>query len=196
MSIGVTFDFDSEAFEEDGRRLSSEFPKATAKAVNNTAAEVLAGLTQVIDLNVNDPTDFTRDAFASTSARPGWEPSATVYVKDEQGEYLRYLFEGGVLVEPGGILVPGSGAKLDRHGNFPAGYLETVEANGGWWMTNRKGLEGLYVRNAWGNVEAIALQTTHVRYEKKADFHAEVAAIVERELPGRLQDAFEVTFGK
>lgn len=97
--------------------------------------------------------------------------------------------------EPGGVLGPGSGADLDRHGNFPDGYLEMVEANGGWWMTTRAGLKGLFVRNAYGKIEAVAIETNRVRYEKKADFGGEVSAIVAKELPQQLADAFEATFG-
>lgn len=194
--LGITVEIDSQAFEEDVRKLSSEFPKAAAKAIDATADAVLEGLTQVIDRTVDNPTEFTRDAFAATAARRSSKrPSATVYVKDEQGEYLRYLFEGGTLTKPGGVLVPGRGARLDRHGNFPDGYLEMVEATGGWWMTTRAGLKGLFVRNAYGQIEAIAIETRQVRYEKQVDFHDEVAAVVERELPKQLADAFAETFG-
>ncbi|MHA6685369.1 hypothetical protein [Mesorhizobium sp. A556] len=68
-----------------------------------------------------------------------------------------------------------------------------VEANGGWWMQTHNGMEGLYVRNAYGGIEAIALRVNRVRYEAKADFPVE--AIVAEELPKKLADAFEATFG-
>ena len=196
MTLRVTFEVDAAAFEEDLKAVSSAFPKAVAKALNSTADKVLEELTQLIDETVDNPTEFTRDAFEATKARSGKSPTATVFVKDAQEEYLRYIFEGGVRTEPGGVLVPGSGAELDRYGNFPVGYLEMVEANGGWWMTTRAGMQGLFVRNAYGKVEAIAIETRRVRYDKKADFTATVAAIVEKELPRQLADAFEATFGK
>lgn len=194
--LGITIEIDNQAFEEDVRKLAAEFPKAAARAVNATADKVLEGLVEVIDRTVDNPTAFTLDAFAATSAsRSSKQPSATVYVKDEQAEYLRYLFEGGTLTKPGGVLVPGRGAQLDRHGNFPDGYLEMVETTGGWWMTTRAGLKGLFVRNAHGEIEAIAIETRKLRYEKKADFHDEVAAVVKKELPRQLADAFKATFG-
>lgn len=89
-----------------------------------------------------------------------------------------------------------TGARLDAHGNFPGGYLEMVEANGGWWMTTLGGLEGLFVRNAYGKIEAIALHVRQVRYDKRADFPTEISAIVGRELTKAPDKALDDTFGE
>ncbi|WP_394887999.1 hypothetical protein ACG873_23275 [Mesorhizobium sp. AaZ16] len=63
-------------------------------------------------------------------------------------------------------------------------------------MTTCAETQGLITRNAYGRIEAIAIEVNRVGYDKKADFGGEVPAIVEKELPKQIADAFEATFGR
>jgi hypothetical protein len=197
--FGIEFDArkGSEEYYDRIRKIGIELEKAAAAAVNDTADEVLRGLRVQISESLDDPTDFTLDAFAATKARPGGSPAAQIYVKPEQYSYLKYQMEGGV--EHGGgryddliggdMLVPGRGADLDEHGNFPSGYLESVEANGGWWMKTRSGRPGLFRRNPYGKIEAIALATDGIVYKRRLVVDDEVEETVNEVLPEALGKA-------
>lgn len=194
LRIDVEYRQASEDFGERVRHLEPELRKATAKAVNETADAVLQGLVPVIEEAFDEPTDFTLDAFAATKARPTREPSALVYMKDEQYSYLKYHIEGGARtgggkydhLVTGGVVVPGSGAELDEHGNFPDSYIEFAEANGGWWMTTRGGDMGLFRRDANGNVEAVAIVTDKVVYRRRLAVGESIRKIVEEVLPEKV----------
>ncbi len=196
IKIDVEYRKGSEEYYARLRKLAPQLQEAAARAVNETADAVLEGLVPVIDESFEDPTDFTLDAFAATKARPGRSPSATVYMKDEQHSYLRHHIDGGVrrgggryddLV--GGVIVPGRGAVLDDHGNFPSGYLEFVEANGGWWMRTRAGHAGLFQRTPYGKVVAIAIATDGVVHKRRLVVDEPIEKIVADVLPGKLAEA-------
>lgn len=71
LGIDVEYRRGSEEYNARLRKLVPDLQKAAAKAVNETADEVLKGLVPVIEESLENPTEFTLDAMAATKARPG-----------------------------------------------------------------------------------------------------------------------------
>lgn len=203
MAPRITITADTTAFDADaqellGRALPSEVKGAVNKAARATVTELKKKLVEVFDR----PNAFTLNAFAVLPAdsKAGSDTvSALIYVRPQQAEYLSLQIDGGVraagdyATTTTGPLVPGKGAKLDRYGNLPRGYLARVEATGdAWWGTTPTGLRGLWRRSKDGAVEAVAVIVPEVQLQPRFDFDGIIEAVAPRALESAVEDALRV----
>lgn len=124
-------------------RLGASAPAALADAINHTAFQSRQALQREVESVFDNPTSFTKNAFAVQQARPGDTPEGSVFVKDmKQGKRApvdwfepqvfggdRPLKDSEVKLRAMGILpdgmyaVPGSGARLNANGNISSQHV-------------------------------------------------------------------------
>lgn len=124
-------------------RLGTSAPAALADAINHTAFQSRIALQQEVESVFDNPTSFTKNAFAVDRARPGQEPAGSVFVKDTaQGKHApvdwfepqvfggdRALKDSEKKLQAMGILpagmyaVPGGGARLNANGNVASQHV-------------------------------------------------------------------------
>jgi hypothetical protein len=118
------------------RELSKDFnhfqrqqiPFINALALTRIAQNVEAAQTAALPNVFNNPTPFTRKGVAIIPARKS-APTATVYIRDIQAQYLLPHQQGGrqVLGSKRGILAPRN-VGLNAYGNLPRSKLATLKA--------------------------------------------------------------------
>lgn len=124
-------------------KLGSMAPAALADAINHTAHQSRIALRAETESVFDNPTNFTKNAFAVQQARPGQEVAGSVFVKDtKQGKHAAVdwfepqVFGGGrplkdseqklrkMGILPAGMYtVPGRGAKLNSNGNISSQHV-------------------------------------------------------------------------
>lgn len=108
-------------------RLSSQYRFAVAMALTETARTVAKRLPEKAEQDLDKPTPFTLRGFFSERATKA-DLTATVGVKDQQAQYLRYQIYGGDRYPNRKALkLPGEIA-LDKHGNIPRNQLRRLIA--------------------------------------------------------------------
>lgn len=184
---------DGAGFQEETDRLVGDLRRAQARALNATAARVLEGLRFSMEEHLDKPTQQTLDGLYATKARPVRNSSVEVGVKPEVAEYLHYSVFGGTLTD---VVIPTKDTPLDRHGNFRPGYLDLVEAGGGFWRVARSGVPTLFEPDGAGGIRAVAFRVERVDYEPRWPFEDETEALVARILPEEVENAFAAVLGE
>lgn len=131
------------------QHLGQDFGKALAMGINKTAETMIERQRLEMQQKIKaGPVPFTLNAHGLFKATPA-RPSALVFVKDKQAEYLKSPTQG----EPYSGLMPGDAARLNQYGNI---------------INKKKGVEGLKaksrnagefvgkVRGMWGRWARIA----------------------------------------
>lgn len=177
-------------YEADSARLVQEARRAAVRASNAIAGEISEGMREVLERDLDRPTDKTLDAFTTVDAR-GTAGSAAVVLRHEQAEYLWKVFYGGVERD---VVVPFRNSKMDRHGNFPRGYLASVEASGGFWKTTDSGVRTLFQRDGMGGLEAVAFRAERVNYRPIIDLEEEIRSIHDEVAEEQASKAFDKVF--
>lgn len=100
-----------------------QIPFTVSKAVNAVAQDAVKAGTASIPLKFDRPNAFTQKALTFEPATKS-NPTATVYAKDRQAEYLKYQEDGGTRADVKGrpVLFP-EAVKLNASGNIPKGYV-------------------------------------------------------------------------
>lgn len=96
------------------RKQKKHIPQATADAVNETAKKVIKALKVQTEKKLDRPKSTTINAYAMSRANAKY-PDATVFVKDIQAKYLKYVIDGGV---DRNVAVPTPNAPMDNYGNI------------------------------------------------------------------------------
>lgn len=196
-------------------RLSSQYRFAVAMALTETARTVAKRLPEKAEQDLDKPTPFTLRGFFSERATKA-DLTATVGVKDQQAQYLRYQILGGVRRPARKALKLPEEVALDVHGNIPRRTVRDLiaRASAGRRATakqaRRLGVSakvdlmygdpqdgrppGVYKRVMAGGVERlvpiILFPRTTATYRKRFDFENEVRRIVQREFDGALRRAW------
>ena len=131
------------------QHLGQDFGKALALGINKTAETLIERQRLEMQQKIKaGPVPFTLNAHGMFKATPS-RPSALVFVKDKQAEYLKHPAQGN----PYSGLIPGDAARLNQYGNI---------------ISKEKGVEGLKgkgrnagefigkVRGMWGRWARIA----------------------------------------
>ncbi len=177
LSIDVTSDLGT---------LDGDLRRAGRLALRNLSADLRDGHRTYLRDNLDQPTTYTENSLyvvGTTSATP----EVLVGVKDSQAAYLKYAYRGGHRED---ALTPTLDADLDGRGNIPLGYTQAVVAAGGFWLTTRRGIRGLFDTD--GRAVALMLDTD---YDKRLDFESEITDIVAEAFPDAATKAFAQVFG-
>ena len=139
------------------RAEKKHLPQATANAVNTTAKKVIKALKAQTEKKLDRPKSFTKNAFTMSRANAK-HPDATVFVKDIQAKYLKYVIDGGVDTN---VAVPTPNAPMDNYGNIRG-------LRKGFWNNKvyRKTRTGMGVYDKKGKV-LLAVIKDSVNYTKK-----------------------------
>jgi len=96
------------------QNLGQDFGKALALGINKTAETLIERERLEMQQKIKaGPVPFTLNAHGQFKATPS-RPSALVFVKDKQAEYLKSPTQG----EPYSGLAPGPAARLNQYGNI------------------------------------------------------------------------------
>jgi hypothetical protein len=100
-----------------------QIPFTVAKALTATAKDAQAAVTQSIPVKFDRPNPFTQKAVTITPATKS-NPTAVVFIKDQQAKYLEIQEEGGQRKpEPGSPINLPVKYRVNQYGNLPKGAI-------------------------------------------------------------------------
>lgn len=185
---GIALTFDAKTFRQQADAMTRvELPNAMRAAMRDMSEGIILGLRAVLEAKSDNPTEHAKSGFY-VDVKTSQQPTMEIGVRPEQADYLRYLFEGGVQND---VVSPTDHSRLDIHGNFPIGYLETVEAQGGFWRQAPSGVTALFEPDGNGSIHAVAMQLDTVIYQPKIDLNEEVGIIVADLFPAAAEKALK-----
>lgn len=155
--------------------LGKETPYALSVALNNLAVGTKDYLTGTMDLYIDRPNPFTRQALGVKFAKKT-ELQSRVFVKPQQLSYLIWQIEGGIEYPPGRALVVPWKAKRDRYGNMPGDYIRDLLGTHGVFSGTVRGVPGIWQRwtETWSQGGTFNIGVSHlqliVAYERKAKY--------------------------
>jgi hypothetical protein len=129
------------------QNLGQEFGKAMANGINKTAETLIERERLEMQQKIKaGPVPFTLNSHGMFKATPT-RPSALVFVKDKQAEYLKSPTQG----EPYSGLIPGGEARLNQYGNIISkkGGVAAIKGksrNAGEFVGKVKGMWGRWAR--------------------------------------------------
>ncbi len=133
IRVSVKSDFDRAARALDAIK-SQQLPYATARALNDAAAEARQRVTNALPQIFDRPTSFTLQGLAiKTASKTSLQ--SEVFIKPIQAGYLLHEEIGGTRIPAENSRVPSAQALivpgaigLDAHGNIPSGALKRLAA--------------------------------------------------------------------
>ena len=129
------------------QNLGQDFNKALALGINKTAETLIERQRLEMQQKIKaGPVPFTLNAHGLFKATPS-RPSALVFVKDKQAEYLKSPTQG----KPYSGLIPGDAARLNQYGNIirkkeGVAALRGKGRNAGEFVGKVKGMWGRWAR--------------------------------------------------
>ena len=168
------------------RKEKKHLPKATADALNNTAKKVVNALKAQTEKRLDRPRPTTVNAYTMSRANPK-HLDATVFIKDIQAKFLKYVIDGGI---DNKVVVPTPNAALDQYGNIRGKKNKAFFRN----KVYRKIRTGTGVFDKKGNLLAVVKD---VNYTKKLlPFFKIGEGVVKNVLPKQLKLAIKVQMAK
>lgn len=173
-----------------------QLPFAIARAINLTLKDMRDGAVRNLIDKLDNPTAFTRNAFAMQWANKG-TLSGALYAKPVQAAYLLRQEVGGERQPEGAaaILIP-VGQRVNAHGNMARGAARKAMARQGVFSGapggRAAGRAGIWQRVGKGKARTIRLL---VAYEDRADYQPRLGFAEDAErtalakLPARLVEA-------
>lgn len=147
--IALKFNVDpNKVFERQLTELErSQIPFAMSKTLNEVAAQIHYQWREVAGRVFSNPVQFTRTAALFKKGSKA-KPEVSIYIRDEAPrgvspeKYLNAQVTGGArrqkgierrlsaagILPAGWFVVPGSGAKLDVHGNIPRSQINAIKS--------------------------------------------------------------------
>ncbi len=178
-----------------GDRVRREIRKATAAALTETARKAEQHVKLQLPKVFDRPTPFTQRAPAHARARETENPiEARVYIRPIQREYLRLQVTGGTRRAGGsGLLVP-RGARLNRYGNLPRGYLKRMLSRPDTFVGTVAGVRGLWQRAGRGRRRLKLL----VAFERQATYrpHFDLRGLVTESVQRTYRQDFRAAFAR
>lgn len=104
-----------------------QIPFATSKAINNIALGLREWEMAQMPAQLDRPTPFTMNGVRVKKGDKR-NLTASVYLRDEVDNYLKYQINGGVRPSKRGRVLPARGAKVNAYGNVPKGKSKTLRA--------------------------------------------------------------------
>lgn len=173
-----------------------QLPFALSRAINLTLRDMRDGAVRNLVDKLQNPTAFTRNAFALRWATKG-HLVGTIYAKPVQAGYLARQEDGGERQPEGAaaILIP-VGQRVNAHGNMPRGAARKAMARpdvfSGAPGGRAAGRGGIWQRIGKGKARTIRLL---VAYEDRADYQPRLGFADDAQrtalakLPDRLAEA-------
>lgn len=184
---------------------------AVIRAMTATVKDAQAELTAVIPGVFDRPNPWTRQAIGIQPATRAM-PTASVFVKDSQANYLAYQIDGGLRnlkpfelqfrnVRVNGYMIPGAGSTLDQFGNVSKAdilnlsrALNSSDASKNYFVGTPKNSDrppGIYERTAAGGLRLVFLQATSARYTPAFDFYGIARTTIRARLKANLVTALK-----
>lgn len=173
--LKIKLAFDQKTYDDTVARFDADMTTGLVSAVN-AAAEAARDAVRAEMLSVFDrPTPYTLQGVALYEATPrsdGGDPSALVFLLDDQAAYLELEIAGGPRAAGDyattrlGPLVPGPAAPRDGFGGLPRGFVASALADPTVsWVTLKPGEPPALVRKVKGQpLEVLALIATKTHY--------------------------------
>jgi hypothetical protein len=166
-----------------------EIPFAVSLALNATIGDVKRNAEKRLAKAVDRPTPFTMKAFATRrSSKRRLE--ATIFAKDAQADYLRWLEQGGERDPSGRAIVVPVGQRVNKYGNLPRGAVarmlgrrDTFSGRAG-----AGGAGGIYQRVRQG-LRLLAYYTPSARYRPGLRFQETARKTAEARMPEQFERA-------
>lgn len=199
----IKFNVDTSGVAKMLKNHEKQIPFTVSKAVNAAAQDAARAANASTPLKFDRPTAFTQKAVTFEPATKA-SPTAVVFVKDKQAEYLKYQEHGGTRQnEKGKPVLFAVAQRLNQHGNIPRGAVaralarpDVFEAKKG--DPNTRHLPpGVYVRpGGRGNKKGAAPKLLIARgaradYKPRFEFADTVKEAVHSGFQKRLAEAVE-----
>jgi len=167
--------------------------------INQTAGQVVKDLRKATSSSFDNPTPFTKRAFAATSASPDQEtPSSTVYIQPDQSKYLWLEVYGGPRkvgdygTSKKGLVI--GKANLNIYGNLPRGYISRMVKRKKAFSTPSKKDPAntlVWLRDGKDHKKLIAVINKEGEYKPRLHFFDVVAKSVEVNIPKAIRAVFK-----
>lgn len=184
---------------DDSEYVRSVLGPAMRDGVNDVAARAAEAANLATDELFDRPNPFTRRSFAVLKAQLRNDPSALVYVREIQAEYLELQIEGGIrragdyATSRLGPIVPGPHGARDAFGNLPRGYIKKqMQDPHVAWVNLRPDQPPMLIRREPGKaMEVLAIIVKEIDYAPRFDFYGIVESAIQREWPRSAAKAIE-----
>lgn len=176
---------------DDSEYVRSVLAPAMRDGVNDVAERAAEAANLATEQLFDRPNPFTRRSFAVMKAQLGNDPSALVYVREIQAEYLELQIEGGIrragdyATSRLGPIVPGPHGARDAFGNLPRGYIrKQMQDPHVAWVNLRPDQPPMLIRREPGKqMEVLAIIVREIDYAPRFDFYGIVESAIQKEWP-------------
>lgn len=176
---------------EDSDYVRSVLGPALRDGVNDVAERAAEAANLATEAIFDRPNPFTRRSFAVMKAQLRNDPSALIYVREIQAEYLELQIEGGIrragdyATSRLGPIVPGPHGQRDAFGNLPRGYIKKQMADPHVaWVNLRPDQPPMLIRREPGKpMEVLAIIVREIDYAPRFDFYGIVESAIQKEWP-------------
>jgi hypothetical protein len=176
-----------------------QIPFATAQALTATAKHAQASITAQLPSIFDRPTAFTMRAIAIEAARKN-KPTAAVFVRPIQAEYLALEETGGFRRARKSVIPQPVAIGLNAYGNIPRNKIAQLARKPSYFIGTIKGVQGLYRRpekadRKAGHLQLLARFVPGWSIKPKFKFIERVTADVRKTLPAAMQQALDKALG-
>ncbi len=120
-------------FNKAFQKIEKQLGFASVLAANEIAKDVVTGLQDQLDKDIDRPTPFTKRAFKIKRANRK-TLSSEVSIKPVQAEYLKYQIKGGTRRNKT-VIIPRK-KQTNKYGNLPRGKLKRLSSQGKTYIAN------------------------------------------------------------
>jgi hypothetical protein len=164
-----------------------QIPFAQAKALTKTAQDAAAELQAQLPIDLDKPTPFTQRAFGVERATKA-SPTAVVFIKDAQWQYLQYQVKGGTRYPKRKAVVEPVNLTLNQYGNIPRNKLRQLLAKKDVFAGKVDGAPGIYQR-VKGGVKLLIAFASQAQYKRRFDFQGIVHRVVKAKFKANFDQA-------
>lgn len=178
--------------------IAKQLPFAAAKALTKTAKDAQKALDRQVDKKIDRPTPFTRRSFGVSPAKKS-KLLSSIFIKDIQAGYLKYLVDGGVRVPKGGkgaFLVPVN-IRLNKFGNIPGlrrgAKVEKLLARPNTFKGTIRGVSGIWQRHGpkKRKVKLLLRFEDSATYQERFPFYKITTGVARSRLNRNLKDSID-----
>ena len=188
---------DMSEFEALGEAVRKQLPFAMANGINETLKDAKREIIRQIPIKLDRPKEFSeKKAVGISYARKRERPIAgSVFIKDIQAEYLKWIIEGGVQTREENPVSPVNIKLTKKHGSIPKLRGGKVFERKGHFIATIGGITGLWKRlkrtkaRKEGGVRLMLVMREAKPYRKgMLPFYKIAEGVITNRLPRRMNE--------
>lgn len=159
-------------------------PKASAKAINALAFDVMRAERAATAEVFKTPRPFTQKAFLVKQGNVA-NPSATVFARPEANQYLAPFEFGGAHFATSGLVTDPENIRMDQYGQIRRGQLKRLREQQNVFAATIDGINGLWRRKPISMTQRKRLKTSMSSGAAKPP-HTKLSLLVQFKQPGEV----------